>query len=125
MVPILLLCPKYGESPKGSIHNKPKCDKISADIIFALPSFPVFLPVLIAVINSLTVKATTSFVRVFSTSKIMAVVLVAVVGVVFTLHNGAYPEVFSHPFRTIEGHVTSPATVALAMYGVLWSYDGW
>lgn len=55
----------------------------------------------------------------------MAVVLVAIVGVIFTLHKGVYPEVFSHPFHTTDGHVTSPATIALAMYGVLWSYDGW
>lgn len=55
----------------------------------------------------------------------MAVVFVAVVGVVFTLHKGTYPETFNRPFQPTEGHVTSPATIALAMYGVLWSYDGW
>lgn len=81
--------------------------------------------VLITVINSLSVKTTARVVTILSTSKVIAVIFVAMVGVVFTFHRGVFPEVFTHPFQTIEGHVTSPATVALAMYGVLWSYDGW
>ena len=70
-------------------------------------------------------KTTANVVRLLSTLKIVAVILVAVVGVFFTVHKSVYPEVFSHPFRTIDGHVTTPSTIALAMYGVLWSYDGW
>lgn len=81
--------------------------------------------VMITAVNSISVKTTAKVVTVLSATKILAVVFVAVVGVIFTLHKGTYPEAFQHPFVTTEGHVTSPATVALAMYGVLWSYDGW
>ena len=79
----------------------------------------------VAVANSVNVKTTANVVRLLSTLKIVAVIFVAVVGVFFTVHKSVYPEVFSHPFRTIDGHVTTPSTIALAMYGVLWSYDGW
>lgn len=70
-------------------------------------------------------RATARVTTALSTSKIVAVVFVALVGTIYTLHRGTYPEVFSHPFQTTEGYVATPGSIALAMYGVLWSYDGW
>lgn len=81
--------------------------------------------VLVTLINSLSVKATAHVVTFLSTSKVLAVLFVAVVGVLYSLNKAVFPEAFRHPFKTVEGHVGSPSTVALALYGVLWSYDGW
>ena len=80
---------------------------------------------LVTVFNSLSVKTAARVITALSTSKIIAVLFVAAVGVIFAIHRGVYPEVFENPFQTTEGHVTSPSSIALAMYGVLWSYDGW
>lgn len=83
------------------------------------------IAVLVAVVNGYSVKMTARVITGLSASKIIAVLFVALVGVAFTLHRGAYPEVFRHPFQATEGHVTTLSSIALAMYGVLWSYDGW
>lgn len=81
--------------------------------------------VLVTVINSWSVKTTARVVTALSASKIVAVVFVALIGITFMLGKEMYPVAFQHPFQMTEGHVTTPATIALAMYGVLWSYDGW
>ncbi len=77
------------------------------------------------VVNSLSVKTVARVITSVSASKVIVVLFVAVVGAVYAFHRGVYPEVLLHPFQTTEGHVTSFSSIALAMYGVLWSYDGW
>ena len=84
-----------------------------------------YFTVAITLINGLSVQLTARVITAFSTSKVIAIGFIAAVGAIFTLQNGVFPEVFRDPFRTIENHVTTPSTIALALYGVLWSYDGW
>lgn len=61
----------------------------------------------------------------FSTTKILSLVFIMAVGLVYTIFRGVYPGVVTKPFEVYEGYEATPSAIALALYGVLWSYDGW
>ena len=66
-----------------------------------------------------------SFSTVVSFLKILACVFVIAVGVVHYGIVGSFPEDLHTPFQPIENHVPSASSIALALYSVLWAYDGW
>ena len=57
--------------------------------------------------------------------KILAVVLIAGIGLVEVMTSKNTPDSFHHPFTPVEEFKLSPSSLALGLYGVLWAFDGW
>ena len=102
---------------------------MSVDISFSVISSPSIHPCLIAVIlvlvNCYSVKLTAYVSMVFSGLKLLAIVFIVVVGFITIMIRKSFPDQFLQPFQPLEGHEPSTASVAVALYGVLWAYDGW
>lgn len=102
---------------------------MSVDISFSVTSSPSIHPCLIAVIlvlvNCYSVKLTAYVSMVFSGLKLLAIVFIVVVGFITIMIRKSFPDQFLRPFQPLEGHEPSTASVAVALYGVLWAYDGW
>jgi amino acid transporter len=62
---------------------------------------------------------------VFSGLKILAIAFIVAVGIITAIINQCYPSELDQPFQPLEGHEPTPSTVALALYSVMWAYDGW
>jgi L-type amino acid transporter 9 len=78
----------------------------------------------LALVNCYSVKLASKMMVVFTTLKVLAVVFIAVVGIIFMIIRGV-PENFKHPFDTVPGLEPNVVSAALSLYGVLWAYSGW
>ena len=81
--------------------------------------------VILVLVNCYSVKLTARVTVVFSGLKILAIAFIVAVGIVTAIINRSYPSELSHPFQPLEGHEPTPSSVALALYSVMWAYDGW
>ena len=62
---------------------------------------------------------------VFAGLKLLAVAFIVVVGLIAVVVRHSVPERLHQPFHPLDGHNPSISSVAVALYGVLWAYDGW
>ena len=75
-------------------------------------------------VNIVSVKLTARVATLLSALKILALFVVALVGVVYIGRHGL-TEQLSAPFVPYQGYIPSPSSIALALYGVTFAYDGW
>ena len=54
-----------------------------------------------------------------------AVIFIVAVGIVTAAVRQGLPGELHQPFRPLEGHEPTASSVALALYGVMWAFDGW
>ena len=83
------------------------------------------MTVILSIVNSYSVKLAASLTAVVSILKLLACVFVIAVGISFVIIHKQFPEDLYTPFQPIENHVPSAPSIALALYSVLWAYDGW
>ena len=81
--------------------------------------------VILVLVNCYSVKLTARVSVVFSGLKILAIAFIVVVGIVTAIVNRCYPDELRQPFQPLEGHEPTASSVALALYSVMWAYDGW
>lgn len=62
---------------------------------------------------------------VFAALKLVAVAFIVVVGVITVVVRHSVPERLHQPFQPLDDHEPSITSIAVALYGVLWAYDGW
>ncbi len=74
--------------------------------------------------NLTSVQLTARVATVLSVLKVIALLFVASVGIHHIANNGLTNQFYS-PFTPYEGHTPSPSSIALAMYGVTFAFDGW
>ena len=84
-----------------------------------------FLTVTLVLVNCYSVRLTAYVSVVFSGLKVLAIIFIVGVGIVTVIGRKSFPEGLLQPFEPLEGHEPSTASVAIALYGVLWAYDGW
>ncbi len=70
-------------------------------------------------------KVATKIITLLSTVKVLSLVSIIAVGLIYTLYHRKIPDVFNQPFEARDGYVPTASSLSLALYGVLWSYDGW
>ncbi len=75
-------------------------------------------------VNLISVQLTARVATVLSALKVIALLFVALVGIHHIAISGV-TEQFHSPFTPYEGHTPSPSSIALAMYGVTFAFDGW
>ena len=80
------------------------------------------LLVVVTALNCYSVKLLGRVVTVFTTAKLLACAFIVVVGFGRVFSQGHLPPAFHHPF---EGTTHSISSVAIALFGVLWAFDGW
>ena len=78
--------------------------------------------IIIAALNCYSVKLFGRVAVVFSSVKFLACVFIFVVGFGYIVSKGCLSPAFHHPFK---GTTYSSSSVAIALLGVLWAYDGW
>ena len=78
--------------------------------------------IILAALNCYSVKVFGRIETLFSSIKLLACAFIFIVGIGFVISKGCFPPAFHHPF---EGTTSSPGSVAIALFGVLWAYDGW
>ena len=78
--------------------------------------------VILVLVNCYSVRLTALVSMVFSGLKLLAVVGAGIITVII---RKSFPDRLLQPFHPLEGHDPSIASVAVALYGVLWAYDGW
>ena len=76
----------------------------------------------LAIVNSYSVKLTARLMTTLAFTKLVTCAFVIILGIGKVIAQGCLPPHFHHPF---EGTTNSPAEFALALYAVLWAYDGW
>ena len=81
--------------------------------------------VILVLVNCYSVKLTARVTVIFSGLKILAIAFIVVVGVITAIVHRCYPDELRQPFQPLEGHEPTASSVALALYGVMWAYDGW
>jgi amino acid transporter len=81
--------------------------------------------VVLVLVNCYSVRLTAYVSVVFSGLKVMAIVFIIGVGIITVMIRKSFPDQLHRPFEPMEGHEPSTASIALALYGVLWAYDGW
>ena len=72
--------------------------------------------------NCYSVRLTAYVSVVFSGLKLLAVVFIIIMGIITVISRKSFPERLHRP---LEGHKPSTTSIAIALYGVLWAYDGW
>ena len=80
--------------------------------------------VTLGLMNCYSLKLAARVMNVFTGLKILAVVFIALVGIIFMIRRGV-PENFKHPFATVPGLEPDVSSITLSLYGVLWAYSGW
>ena len=80
------------------------------------------LLVVVTALNCYSVKLLGRVVTVFTAAKLLACAFIVVVGFSHVISQGQLPPAFHHPF---EGTTHSISSVAIALFGVLWAFDGW
>ena len=81
--------------------------------------------VILALINSYSLKFASKVMSVFSMAKILAILFIVVVGVIFMIKEQAFPHTFTNPFETLPEQQPTVSSVGLSFYNVLWAYEGW
>ena len=84
-----------------------------------------FLVVILVLINSYSVKLTSRVTTVFTGLKLLAIVFVVAVAIITVIIRQCFPEEIHRPFQPLKGYEPSVSSVALALYGVMWAFDGW
>ena len=84
-----------------------------------------FPTVILVLVNCYSVKLTARVSVIFSGLKMLAIAFIVAVGIITALIDWCYPSELDHPFQPLEGHEPTPSSVALALYSVMWAYDGW
>ena len=72
-----------------------------------------------------SVKCTAYVTVIFSGLKLISIAFIVGVGLFTVIMRQSIPEQLHHPFQPLEGHEPSIASIAVALYGVMWAYDGW
>ena len=57
--------------------------------------------------------------------KLLSIAFIVAVGVITAIAHMCVPDGVLQPFKPLEGHEPSASSVALALYGVMWAYNGW
>ena len=83
------------------------------------------MTVVLAIINSYSVKLVARFSTLLAVLKILACVFVIVVAILYVAIFKTVPENLQHPFQPIDNNVPSASSIAIALYSVLFAYDGW
>ena len=83
------------------------------------------IAVVLVLVNCYSVRLTAYVSVVFSGLKVLAIFFIVGVGIITVMIRKSFPDQLLHPFDPLEGHKPSTASVAIALYGVLWAYDGW
>eukprot|EP00111_Clytia_hemisphaerica_P010353 TCONS_00030265-protein len=81
------------------------------------------LIVLVFIINSFSAKVTNMIQRVLSVIQISSVAFVIIIGIWQLIENKTGN--FDHPFSGTVFNKHSPLHFGIALFGALWSYDGW
>ena len=87
-----------------------------------LAVFPVGL---LAIINCYSVKLVVRLMTVLSILKLFSIGFIVILGLITVARKGNVSEDIHQPFETLEDHQLSPSSLALALYSVMWAYDGW
>ena len=83
------------------------------------------IAVILVLVNCYSVRLTAYVSVVFSGLKVLAIILIVGLGIITVIIQKSFPDQLLRPFDPLEGHEPSAASVAVALYGVLWTYDGW
>ena len=89
--------------------------------VYAVKLIALSAIIILAALNSYSVKLYGRIQTLFSSMKLLACAFLFFVGIGFVCSRGCFPPAFHHPF---EGTTHSPSRVAIALFGVLWAYDG-
>ena len=81
--------------------------------------------VILVLVNCYSVRLTAYVSMVFSGLKVLAIIFIIGVGIITVMFKKSFPEQLLQPFESLEGHEPSTTSIAIALYGVLWAYDGW
>ena len=81
--------------------------------------------VILVLVNCYSVRLTALVSMVFSGLKLLAVAIIVGASVVTVIVRKSLPDWLLQLFHPLEGHDPSIASVAVALYGVLWAYNGW
>ena len=81
--------------------------------------------VILVLVNSYSMKLTVRVTMIFSGFKLLAIAFIVALGIVTAIVQQSIPERLNQPFLPLEGHEPSVSSVALALYGVMWAYNGW
>ena len=84
-----------------------------------------FTTVILMLVNMYSMKATARVTMIFSGLKLVAIVFIVAVGIITPIATHCVPEELRNPFFPLDGHEPTASSVALALYGVMWAYDGW
>ena len=83
------------------------------------------IAVILVLVNCYSVRLTAYVSVVFSGLKVLAIIFIVGLGIITVIIQKSFPDQLLRPFDPLEGHEPSAASVAVALYGVLWTYDGW
>jgi L-type amino acid transporter 8 len=78
--------------------------------------------ILLAQVNTVSVRAVTWVQNFFTIAKLLALTLIIVTGAVLLIQGGPYRESFHNAFEWPE---VTAGQIALAFYSGLWAYNGW
>ena len=93
--------------------------------VFQYFAISLSIAVILSLINIYSVKCTAYVTVVFSGLKLISIAFIVIVGVLTVMLRQSFPERLHQPFEPLEGHHPSIGSVAIALYGVMWAYDGW
>ena len=80
------------------------------------------LVIVLAAVNCYSVKLVGHVATVFTSVKVLSCVFIIIVGVVYVIEQRCFPVAYHQPF---EGTENSPSSVAIALFAVLWAFNGW
>ena len=80
------------------------------------------LVIVLAAINCYSVKLVGRVATVFTSVKLLSCAFIIIVGVIYVIKQGCFPLTFHQPF---EGTERSPSSIAIALFAVLWAFNGW
>ncbi|XP_064393081.1 b(0,+)-type amino acid transporter 1-like [Halichondria panicea] len=79
----------------------------------------------VGAVNVYSVRLTAQIIAVVTVLKLFAVLFIALLGIATLISRRSFPEDPHNWFTPREGFQLTASNLALAFYGVLWSYDGW
>ena len=84
---------------------------------------------LLGILNCYSVKLTAKVMTVLTALKLLACTFVIVLGVYHLIRTGCFPKDSQQPFAnsvvTTSSFIDASVNIALALYGVMWAYNGW
>ena len=96
---------------------------INCDIpVYIVKLIALALVFFLAAVNCYSVKLVGRIATIFTSVKLLSCAFIIIVGVRYVIARGCFPIAFHQPF---EGTTHSPSNVAIALFGVLWAYNGW